>query len=120
MKNKNYNNFLKLILEEGMYTIPSENFNDRVIKQHLSEQEKSILKPGTNYSLLLISAVMILLLTGLILYVNWTSIYTIPFISDINNIMEKLYIALLMITTFSIFNLISDIIEDRELLKKQF
>ena len=42
------------------------------------------------------------------------------FISDIDNIMEKLYIVLFMITAFSIFNVINDIIEDRGILKMPF
>ncbi|MFC1561162.1 hypothetical protein ACFL4V_01650 [Candidatus Latescibacterota bacterium] len=120
MKNQEYNYQIKRILEEGMHKISSDNFNERVIKQYLSEREKIILKPDINYSLLLISAVMILLLTGLILYVNGSSMNIIPFISDIDNIMEKLYIALFMITAFSIFNVIADIIEDRGILKMRF
>ena len=120
MKNQEYNNHFKWILEEGMHKISSEDFNTRVIEKYLSEREKIIFKPGINYSLLLISAVMILLLTGLILYVNGSSMDIIPFISDINNVMEKLYIALFMIIVFSIFNVINDIIEDQGILQKPF
>jgi len=120
MKNQEYNNLLKRILEEGMYTIPSDNFNEKVIKQYLSEREKVILKPNINYLLLMILDALILLLTGLILYVNASSLDIIPFISDINNVMEKLYIALFMIIAFSIFNVINDIIEDRGILQKPF
>lgn len=118
MKNQEHNNLLKRILEEGMYTIPSDNFNEKVIKQYLSEREKVILKPNINYLLLMILDALILLLTGLILYVNVSSMDIIPFISDINNVMEKLYIALFMIIAFSIFNVINDIIEDRGILQK--
>ncbi len=120
MKNQEYNDNIKWILEEGMHKIPSEDFNTRVIEKFLSEREMIILKPGINYSLLLISAAMILLLSGLILYVHAPSMYIMPFISDVESIIEKLYIALFAVSSFSIFNIINDIIEDRGGLKKQF
>ena len=120
MKNQEYNNHFKWILDEGMHKIPSEDFNTRVIEKYLSEREKIIFKPGINYSILLISAAMILLLSGLILYLHGSSIYIMPFISDIDNIIEKLYIALFVVTAFSIFIIINDIIEDRGGLKMSF
>ena len=118
MKNQEHNDPLKQILEEGMYSIPSDNFNEKVIEQYLSEREKVILKPNINYSLLMILNALIFLLTGLILYLNVSSMDIIPFISGINNVMEKLYIALFMIIAFSIFNVINDFIEDRGILQK--
>ena len=118
MKNQEHKNLLKRILEEGMYTIPSENFNEKVIEQYLSEREKVILKPNINFSLLMISDTLILLLTGLIFYVNVLFMNNILFISNVENIIEKLYIALFMTTTFSIFNIINNIIEDRGILQK--
>ena len=120
MKNQEDNNHIKWILEEGMHKIPSEDFNTRVIEKFLCEREKIILKPGINCSLLLISAALILLLAGLILYAHGSSNYFMPFISDINIFIEKLYIALFMIIAFSIFNVINDIIEDRGILQKPF
>ena len=117
MKNQEDNNHITWILKEGMHKIPSGNFNTRVIEKFLSEREMTILKPGINCSLLLISAAIILLLSGLILYVQTQSMYILPFISGIDNIIEKLYIALFAVTSFSIFNLINDILEDRGGLK---
>ncbi|MBT4483119.1 MAG: hypothetical protein HOC71_05520 [Candidatus Latescibacteria bacterium] len=120
MKNQKHTNQLKWILEEGMHKIPSEDFNTRIIEKVLSEREMIILKPGINYSLLLISAAMILLLSGLILYVHAPSMNIIPFISDIDNIIEKLYIALFAVTAFSIFTILTDVLENRGVLIKVF
>ena len=120
MKNQEDNTHIKGILEEGMHKISSEDFNTRVIEKYLFEREQLILKPGINYSLLLISAAMNLLLSGLILYLHTPSIDIIPFISDINNIQEHLYILLFMISTFSIFTMLSDILENRGILIKLF
>jgi len=119
MKNQG-NNQIKRILEEGMHELPSQDFNTRVIEQYLFEREQLILKPGINYVLLLISSAMILMLSGLILYLHTPSPDIIPFISDINNIQEHLYILLFMICTFSIFTMLSDILENRGVLIKLF
>ena len=117
MKNQEDNNHIKWILEEGMHKIPSENFNKRVIEKFMYEREMIILKPGINCSLLLISAALILLLAGLILYAHGSSNYFMTLISDIDIFIEKLYIALFVVTTFSIFTVINDILEDRGGLK---
>ena len=120
MKNQNHTNQLKWIIEEGTHKIPSEDFNTMVIEKFLSEREMIILKPDINYSLLLISAAMILLLSGLILNMHTPSMYIIPFISHIDNIVEKLYITLFAVTAFSIFTVLTDVLENRGVLIKVF
>ncbi|MFC1538138.1 hypothetical protein ACFL6H_01830 [Candidatus Latescibacterota bacterium] len=116
MKNRMRDDNLKRILRDGIYEIPSDDFNERIIEKYMSEQASLVLKPGINYTILLVSVAMILFFSGLIFYVKAFSPKITFLVLDVEGIIEKMQIALLMITSFSIFNLINDIMEDKRLI----
>ena len=122
MKPNEHTDPMKRIISSGMHTVPSRNFNDRVISQYLKECEAGVLKPDINYSFLLISAVIMSLLAGLILDLKSTASIFVPVITDSKTTIEMLYIGLFAVTTFTIFTLISDIVEDmnKEMIFSQY
>ena len=117
MKHNTGSNSMKRILLDGIHKVPSDDFNDRLLARYLSEQVQGALKPGINNTVLLISASLILFFTGLGFYLHTIPAKYIPYVSDIENISDKIHIIILIIASFSIFNVVSDMLEDRNILK---
>ena len=113
MKNNTFDNKMKRILLDGIHKLPSDDFNDKLLERYLSEQVQGALKPGINNTVLLISASLILFFTGLVFYLHTMPAKYIPYVPDIENVSDKIHIVILMIVSFSIFNVVSDILEDR-------
>lgn len=113
MKKDENTDLLKRIIQESTHTVPSVNFNDRVINQYTSEQKAAALKPDTNYSSLLVCVSIMSLLAGFILHLKGAAISFYPIITNPEPVIDGLYIGLFAVTIFTLFTLLSDIIEDR-------
>ncbi|MBN2001160.1 hypothetical protein JW935_26695 [candidate division KSB1 bacterium] len=102
---------LKNLLKDGITSLASDDFTERVVAKYLSEQTQAHWKPGYNYTLLFYLVLIGMLLMSIILYLTAIPMNTVFPELPIETIMDKLYLLFLVIVSFSVFTLVSDLIE---------
>lgn len=105
--------FTKKIMQKGVRKVPSENFNDRVIHRLEQERQKKVLRPTGNQSLLVFLASTLLILSGVVLYLQGAYAETLSFIQDPAEVMQVILVILSVVFVYAVYTLLADFLESR-------
>ncbi|MBS3777206.1 MAG: hypothetical protein KGY70_18565 [Bacteroidales bacterium] len=101
------------IMQLGVRKVPSENFNDRVIHQLEQKRKEKVLKPAGSQSLLVVLASVLLILSGIVVYLQGASVESLSFIQDPAGVMQTLFVVLSVIFVYAIYTLLAEFLESR-------
>jgi hypothetical protein len=104
----------KNVMRKGIRKIPSENFNDRVIHQMELKRKQKVLKPEGNQSLLVVLASVLLILSGVVVYLQGSSPETLSFIQDPAGVMQALFLVLGVVFVYAIYTLLAEYLESKQ------
>lgn len=110
---RNEDEVTKKMMQKGVRQIPSENFNNRVIHRLEQERQKEPLKPAGNQSLLVVLASALLILSGVILYLQGATEEVLSSIKDPAGIMQLTLAVLSIVFVYAVYTLLADFIESR-------
>ena len=112
MKNQDVK-IVKNILKDGMTPLVSDDFNKRIISTHFSEQTQARWIPGYNYSFLFFLILLGMLLISVIMYFDTAPMNAVfPELSK-ESFIDELNLLFIVITIYTLFTFVSDIIESR-------
>jgi|GEM_PF-3975429 len=103
----------KRIMQKGIRKIPSENFNDRVIHQLEQKRGEKALKPAGSLSLLVVLSSVLLILSGVVVYLQGSSRETLSFIQDPAGAIQALFVVLGVVFVYAIYTLLAEFLESR-------
>lgn len=110
---RNEDEFTKKIMQKGVRQVPSENFNDRVIHRLEQERQKEALKPAGNQSLMVVLASALLILSGVVLYLQGAPVEALSFIQDPAETMQGILAVLSVVFVYAMYTLLADFMESR-------
>jgi len=111
---KNEDRITGKIMQKGVRKVPSENFNDQVIHQLEQKRQEKVTVPADNQSLLVILASVLLILSGVVVYLKGASEETLSFIQDPAGVMQALFVLLGVVFVYATYTLLAEFLESRQ------